>query len=67
MSLNVKSINKFTQQKIWISQRDVQMCTDTPKNYAQSGRSALDIFNTLRVFTPKPIRGQKIKQECVNT
>ena len=30
-------------------------------------RSAVDIFNTLRVFTKEPIREQEIKWECMNT
>ena len=29
-------------------------------------RNAVDIFNTLRVFTKEPIREQKIKLECMN-
>ena len=40
------------------------------KHLAQSGRStrsAVDIFNTLRVFTKEPIREQEIKLECMNT
>ena len=39
------------------------------KHLAQSGRStrsAVDIFNTLRVLTKKPIREQEIKLECMN-
>ena len=39
------------------------------KHHAQSGRStrsAVDIFNTLRVFTKEPIREQEIKLECMN-
>ena len=39
------------------------------KHFAQSGhsaRSAVDIFNTLRVFTTEPIREQEIKLECMN-
>ena len=39
------------------------------KHLAQSGRStrsAVDIFNTLRVFTKEPIREQEIKLECMN-
>ena len=39
------------------------------KHLPQSGRStrsAVDIFNTLRVFTKEPIRGQEIKLECIN-
>ena len=38
------------------------------KHLAQSGRStrsAVDIFNTLRVFTKEPIREQEIKLECM--
>ena len=39
------------------------------KHLAQSGRStwsAMDIFNTLRVFTKQSIREQEIKLECMN-
>ena len=39
------------------------------KHLAQSGRStrsAVDIFNALRVFTEEPIRQQEIKLECMN-
>ena len=39
------------------------------KHLAQSGRStlsAVDIFNTLRVFTKEPIKEQEIKWECMN-
>ena len=39
------------------------------KHLAQSGRStrsAVDIFNTLRVLTKEPIREQEIKLECMN-
>ena len=38
------------------------------KHLAQSGRStrsAVDIFNTLRLFTKEPIREQEIKLECM--
>ena len=31
----------------------------------RSTRSAVDIFNTLRVFTKEPIREQEIKLECM--
>ena len=31
-----------------------------------STRSAVDIFNTLHVFTKEPIREQEIKWECMN-
>ena len=40
------------------------------KHLAQSGRSmrsAVDIFNTLHVFTKEPIREQKIKLACMNS
>ena len=40
------------------------------KHLAQSGRStrsAVDIFNTLRVFTKEPIREHEIKLECMNS
>ena len=39
------------------------------KYLAQSGgstQSAVDIFNTLRVFTKEQIREQEIKLECMN-
>ena len=39
------------------------------KHLAQSGRStrsAVDIFNTLRVFTKEPTREQEINLECMN-
>ena len=46
------------------------MCVIThQKHLAQSGhstRSAVDIFNTLRIFAKEPIRGQEIKLECMN-
>ena len=40
------------------------------KHLAQSGRStrsAVDIFNTLRVFSKEPIRKQEIEWECMNS
>ena len=39
------------------------------KHLVQSGRStrsAVDIFNTLRVFPKEPIRKQEIELECMN-
>ena len=59
MPLNTKNINNSTQWKN--GSVDV---TFTQKHLAQSGRStrsAVDIFNTLRVFTKEPIREQEIK------
>ena len=69
----MKNINNFTQWKKWISRCDVRARDHAPKapraDWAQSGRStwsAVDIFNTLRVFTKEPIREQQIKLECMN-
>ena len=31
----------------------------------RSARSAVDIFNTLRVFTKEPVREQEMKLECM--
>ena len=69
MSINMKGIDKFTQGKIWISRCDIHTrehlgASTHPKHHAMSGpstRSAVDIFNTLRVFTHEPIREQEIK------
>ena len=36
------------------------------KSTSRSTRSAVDIFNTLRVFTKEPIREQEIKLEYMN-
>ena len=67
MPLNIKNIKNFTQWKKWISRCDVRARDHAPKAprvvWAQSWhstRSAVDIFNTLRVFTKEPIREQEI-------
>ena len=65
----MKNINNFTQWKKWINRCDVRVRDTHQKHLAQSGhstRSAVDIFNTLRVFTKEPIREQDIKLECMN-
>ena len=69
----MKNINNFTQWKTWISRCDVRSRDHAQKApravWSQSGRStrsAVDIFNTLRVFTKEPIREQEIKMECMN-
>ena len=69
----MKNINNFTQWKKWISRCYVRARHHAPKAprtvWAQFGRStwnAVDIFNTLRVFTKEPIREQEIKLECMN-
>ena len=56
----MKNINNFTQWK----NESVIMTITQKKHLAQSGRrvqSAVDIFNTLCVFTKMPIREQEIK------
>ena len=73
MSLNMNNVNNFTQWKIWISWCDAHARNHAPKAppavWAHSGRStrsAVDIFNTLHIFTKQPIREQEIKLECIN-
>ena len=70
MPLNMKNINNFTQ---WKKSGSVKVMVTHAimhqKHLAQSGRSTrsvVDIFNTLRVFTKEPIRGQEIKLACMN-
>ena len=60
-------LTNFTQWKKWISRCDVRARYHAPNApravWAQSWRStrsAVDIFNTLRVFTKEPIREQEI-------
>ena len=69
ISLNMKDIREFTQQKIWISQCNIHAREHAPKApcavWAQSC-SALDIFNALHVFAHEPIREQEIKWESMN-
>ena len=65
----MKNINNFTHWKN--GSVDVTFAHEImhQKHLAQSGcstRSAVDIFNTLRVFTKEPIREQEIKLECMN-
>ena len=63
------NINNFTQWKNGSADVTFMRAIRHQKHHAQSGRStrsAVDIFNTLCVFTKEPIRGQKIKLECVN-
>ena len=69
MPLNIKNISNFTQWKN--GSVDVTFTREIThqKHLAQSGRStrnAVDIFNTLHVFTKEPIREQEIKLECMN-
>ena len=67
----MKNINNFTQ---WKKNGSVDVTITSAimhqKHLAQSGRSmrsAVDIFNTLRIFTKEPIREQEIKLQCMNT
>ena len=67
MQQNKKNINKFypvkkMDQSMWRS-RARSRTKSTSHSRAQSWRStrsAVDIFNTLRVFTKEPIREQEI-------
>ena len=63
----MKNINNFTQWIISISRCNVRVRDHPPKvpravwaQFWRSTRSAVDIFNTLRVFTKEPIREQEI-------
>ena len=51
-------------QSMWLSTRD--RSPKAPPAFWGSTRSAVDIFNALRVFTIEPIRKQEIKLECMN-
>ena len=74
MPLNIKNIiTTFPSEKKWISRCNARARNHAPKApravWAQSRRStrtAVDIFNALRVFTKEPIREQEIKVECMN-
>ena len=66
----MKNINNFTQWKNGSVDVTFMRAITHQKHLAQSGhstRSAVDIFNTLRVFTKEPIREQEIKLECMNS
>ena len=72
MPLNMKNILTTlpSGQKKWISRCDVRRRNHAPKAPRavwNSTRSAVDIFNTLCVFTKEPIREQEIKLECMKT
>ena len=65
----MKKIDTFTQWKNGSVDVTITRAIMHQKHPAQSGRStrsAVDIFNTLRVFTKEPIREQEIKSECMN-
>ena len=60
----MKNNNNFTQWKNGSVYVTITRVFTQQKHLAQSGcstQSALYIFNTLRVFTEKPIREQEIK------
>ena len=64
MPLNMKNINNFTQWKNGSVDVTFSRAITHQKHLAQfwrSTRSAVDIFNTLRVFTKESIREQEIK------
>ena len=57
----MKNINNFTQWKKWISRCDIPVhAPKAPRAVSaqswRSTRSAVDILNTLRVFTKEQIR-----------
>ena len=65
----MKNINNFTQWKYGSVNVTFMRAITHQKHPAQSGhstQSAVDIFNTLRVFTKEPIREQEIKLKCKN-
>ena len=65
----MKNINNFTQWKNGTVDVTFARAITHQKHLTQSGcstLSAVDIFNTLRVFTKEPIREQEIKLECMN-
>ena len=71
MLLNMKNIyyNNFTQWKNGSVDVTFTRAITHKKHQAQYGRStwsAVDIFNTLCIFTKEPIREQEIKLECMN-
>ena len=65
----MKNVNNFTQWKNGSVDVTFARSIMHQKHLVQSGcssRSAVDIFNTLRVFPKEPIRKQEIELECVN-
>ena len=65
----MKNNNNFTQWKNGSVDVTFAGAITHQKYLAQSGRStrsAVDIFNTLRVFTKEPTREQEIKLKCMN-
>ena len=69
MSLNMKNNTTSPSEKNGSANVTFAHAITRQKHLTQSGHStwsAMDIFNTLRVFTIEPIREQEIKLECVN-
>ena len=65
----MKNINNFTQWKngsVNVMFMRVSMHQMRHTQFDHSTQSAVDIFNTLRVFTKEPIREQEIMFECMN-
>ena len=59
----------FVKKKRSVDNITITRVITQQKHLAQSGRSkrsAVDIFNTLHVFTKEPIRKQEIKLEYMN-
>ena len=67
--LIMKNTNHVTQWKNGPVDVTITHAIMHQKHFLQCGgntRSAVDIFNRLRVFTKEPIREQEIKLECMN-
>ena len=65
----MKNMNNFTQWKNGSVDVMFRRAITQQKHLVQSGHttwSAVDIFNTLCVFTKEPIRGQEINLESMN-
>ena len=70
MPLNMKTLTTLPSEKDGSVDVTFTCAINYKKHLAQSGRStwsAVDIFNTLRVFIKEPIREQEIKLVCMNT
>ena len=57
----MKNLNNFTQWKSGSVDVTFTHAITHQKQSGRSTRSAVDIFNTLHVFTKEPIREQEIK------
>ena len=66
----MKNINTFTKRRNESVDVTITRTITHQKHLMQPGRctwSAVNIFNTLCIFTEEPITKQKIKLECMNS